>query len=171
MFSFDKTDQNRHSNMVAIKSKNTKPELMLRKHLFALGFRYRLYGRNLPGNPDIVFSRKKAVIFVNGCFWHHHAGCSRATFPKSNKEYWIPKIKRNAERDHKNTESLISLGWRVLIVWECALKKDLSERTSFLVADWLKETFLYSEITNIEGYPCLINHIILNPGENNPLRI
>lgn len=117
-----KTPEERSRNMSLIRSTGTKPEMMVRKYLFAHGFRYRKNDKRLPGKPDIVLPKYKTVIFVNGCFWHMH-GCSRSRLPKSNSEYWEPKIKRNIERDHKVQAQLSESGWNVLVVWECELKK------------------------------------------------
>jgi DNA mismatch endonuclease (patch repair protein) len=113
----------RSMNMSHIRSKNTKPEELVRKYLFAQGFRYRKNVKALPGCPDIVLPRYKTVIFVNGCFWHKH-DCPRFVWPSTNQEYWIPKIKRNVERDKANHETLQAMGWNVIIVWECELKKN-----------------------------------------------
>lgn len=115
--------EERSYNMSQIRSKNTKPEEMVRKFLFSKGMRYRKNDKRYPGHPDIVLPRYKTIIFVNGCFWHMHEGCSRAVLPKSNKEYWLPKLEKNKKNDLKNKERLEALGWKVLIVWECELKK------------------------------------------------
>ena len=120
------TPEQRKNNMSRIRSKNTKPEETVRKYLFSRGLRYRKNVRSLPGCPDIVLKKYNAVVFVNGCFWHHH-DCSRFKWPSSNQEYWIPKINRNVERDKQNQEILSEMGWRVIIVWECQLKKDKAE--------------------------------------------
>ena len=112
----------RSRNMSHIRSSNTKPEEKVRKYLFSKGFRYRKNVRALPGCPDIVLPKYRTVIFVNGCFWHKH-DCPRFVWPSSNKEYWIPKIQRNVERDEENACRLVSQGWNVLVVWECQLKK------------------------------------------------
>ena len=114
----------RSKNMSHIRSTNTKPEELVRKHLFSRGFRYRKNVRNLPGCPDIVLPKYHTVIFVNGCFWHKH-NCGRFVWPSSNIEYWIPKINRNVERDIENQKKLTDMGWKVLIVWECELKKTI----------------------------------------------
>lgn len=114
---------NRSENMRAIKSKNTKPEVIVRKLLHAMGYRFRLYKKELPGTPDIVLKKYKTAIFVNGCFWHRHQGCSRCTFPKTNTEYWENKFNANIERDRKNYEKLKELGWNVFIIWECEVKR------------------------------------------------
>lgn len=122
-------------NMSHIRSTNSKPEEIVRKYLFSKGFRYRKNVRKLPGCPDIVLPKYNTVIFVNGCFWHKH-DCPRFVWPSSNKDYWEPKILRNVERDQKNTEELRSLGWRVITVWECELKKALrDERLDLLAAE------------------------------------
>lgn len=122
------TKEARSQNMSHIRSKDTKPEEKVRKYLFSKGFRYRKNVRTLPGCPDIVLSKYKTVIFVNGCFWHKH-DCPRFVWPSSNKAYWIPKIQRNVERDELNKQQLISMGWNVLVVWECQLKKKTIEST------------------------------------------
>ncbi len=112
----------RSSIMRAVKSENTKPEIALRKALFALGFRYRLNVKALPGKPDLVFPKHRTVIFVHGCFWHGH-GCKRGKrVPKTNTAYWTEKIARNKARDRKNAAALRKLGWRVVTIWECKLK-------------------------------------------------
>ena len=118
----------RSMNMSHIRSKNTKPEELVRKYLFAQGFRYRKNVKSLPGCPDIVLPKYKTVIFVNGCFWHKH-DCPRFVWPSSNQEYWIPKIQKNVERDKANYQQLMDLGWRVFIVWECQLKAKVAEST------------------------------------------
>lgn len=112
----------RSYNMSRIKGKNTKPEELVRRYLFSRGFRYRKNVKTLPGCPDIVLPKYKIAIFVNGCFWHKH-DCKRFVWPSTNVEYWKAKITRNVERDLINTASLISLGWKVVVVWECELKK------------------------------------------------
>ena len=119
----------RSYNMSRINSKNTKPEEMVRKYLFSHGFRYRKNDKRLPGTPDIVLPKYRVVIFVNGCFWHGHNQCRYFVIPKSNTEFWVDKINKNIERDALNTEKLISLGWNVITIWECELKKDKREDT------------------------------------------
>ena len=120
--------ESRHLNMSHIRSKNSKPEELVRKYLFSRGFRYRKNVRTLPGCPDIVLPKYKTVIFVNGCFWHKH-DCPRFVWPSSNEEYWIPKITRNVERDQQNTKALEAMDWKVLVVWECELKKKVFAET------------------------------------------
>ncbi|MEM8986197.1 MAG: DNA mismatch endonuclease Vsr [Pseudomonadota bacterium] len=114
--------EKRSAVMRAVKAKDTKPELKLRKALHALGFRYRLHRKDLPSKPDLVFPGRRAVIFVHGCFWHGH-DCKRgARIPKQNRAYWEAKIARNKARDERNINALTDIGWRVLTVWECQLK-------------------------------------------------
>ena len=121
-----KTPEERSRNMAKIKSENTKPENIVRKYLFKNGFRYRKNDKRYPGKPDIVLPKYHTVIFVNGCFWHMH-NCSRGRMPLSNKSYWLPKIKRNIERDKNNIMSLESMGWKVIVIWECELKNKIAE--------------------------------------------
>ena len=118
----------RSMNMSHIRSKNSKPEEIVRKYLFSKGFRYRKNVKTLPGCPDIVLPKYKTVIFVNGCFWHKH-DCTRFVWPSSNEEYWRPKIIGNVERDKRNIAELQQLGWNVLTVWECELKKKVIDTT------------------------------------------
>ena len=119
--------ETRSYNMSKIKSKNTKPEEIVRKFLSSNGFRYRKNDKRLPGHPDIVLPKYKTVILVNGCFWHGHERCKYFVWPKSNEEFWRKKINSNIERDKKNISALKQLGWNVLVVWECELKKNSSE--------------------------------------------
>ena len=108
--------------MSGIRAHNTRPELLVRKLLFASGFRFRLHRRDLPGVPDIVLPRHRLAIFVHGCFWHQHPGCSLAKMPASNRTFWKEKLGRNLQRDRYNSEKLVALGWRVLVVWECSTR-------------------------------------------------
>lgn len=117
--------------MKAVRQAHTKPELIVRKLCHGLGLRFRLHKRQLPGTPDIVFSRFHTIIFVHGCFWHRHPGCKYATTPKTNQDYWLPKFRANIERDARKEEALRALGWRVLVVWECETR-DLSTLESRL---------------------------------------
>ena len=112
--------------MSRIRSKNSKPEEVVRKYLFSKGLRYRKNVKDLPGKHDIVLPKHKTVIFVNGCFWHKH-DCGRFVWPKSNEEYWYAKIKRNIQRDADNYKLLTEAGWKVLVIWECEIKKDGAE--------------------------------------------
>lgn len=116
------TQEKRSWNMSQIRSVDTKAEILVRKLLHSLGYRFRLHRKDLPGKPDIVLPKYKIVIFIHGCFWHCHKGCSRATIPKSNVEYWINKFSKNTERDIQNTKKLSKAGWKVITVWECELK-------------------------------------------------
>lgn len=128
----------RSKNMSHIRSTNSKPEEIVRKYLFSKGFRYRKNVRSLPGCPDIVLPKYKTVIFVNGCFWHKH-DCGRFVWPSSNIEYWIPKINRNVERDEINHKKLKEMGWKVLIVWECELKKNVRQERLEKIVEEIRE--------------------------------
>lgn len=105
--------------MAAVKGKDTKPEIAVRKLLHSLGYRYRLHKKELPGSPDIFLKKYDAVIYVHGCFWHHHKGCKHATVPKSNVAFWTEKLKRNVHRDKENIMALKRLGYKVKVIWEC----------------------------------------------------
>ena len=119
----DKIDKNTRSrNMSLIKSKNTSPELLVRKWLHAQGFRFRIHKKNLPGTPDIVLPKHNLIVFINGCFWHQHPGCKRERKKKSNKEYWIPKLEKNIATQRIASIQLCLAGWRVLILWECEIR-------------------------------------------------
>lgn len=119
----------RSYNMSCVKSKNTKPEIWVRKYLFACGFRYRINVKRLPGTPDIVLPKYKTAIFVNGCFWHGHKNCRYFVIPKTRTEWWLDKINRNIERDQANFRALKKLGWRVVTIWECQLKPAIIDDT------------------------------------------
>ena len=108
--------------MSAIKSKNTKPEIAVRKMLHALGYRFRLHRKDLPGSPDIVLPKYKTVIFVHGCFWHRHENCKYASTPKTRKEFWESKFKANAKRDKDIQEKIKNIGWQLVVIWECEIK-------------------------------------------------
>lgn len=110
--------------MRAIRGKNTRPELVVRKFLFECGFRYRVHDGRLPGKPDIVLKRYRTVVMVNGCFWHGHVGCAAGRLPKSNIKFWEEKIRRNRERDERVRKELEAAGWRVFTVWECDLRNN-----------------------------------------------
>ena len=116
--------QTRSYNMSRVRGKDTKPEMVVRRFLFANGFRYRLHDPKLPGKPDIVLPKYKTVIFVNGCFWHGHKGCSYFVLPKTRTEWWLQKIKGTMARDKAAEIGLNVLGWKVIVVWECQLKKN-----------------------------------------------
>jgi DNA mismatch endonuclease (patch repair protein) len=115
--------ETRSYNMSRIKGKNTKPEMLVRKFLHANGFRYRLHVKNLPGKPDIVLPKYKTVIFVHGCFWHGHEGCKYFVVPKTRTEWWLNKINGNVENDQKAETALKNRGWRIIVLWECQLKR------------------------------------------------
>lgn len=117
-------DPSRSYTMSRVKSKDTGPEMLVRKWLFSRGYRYRLHNKDLPGNPDIVMKSHNKIIFVHGCFWHSHSCPRGKNVPASNLEYWVPKLQRNAERDKLSLKSLKQMGWKVLIIWECDLKKE-----------------------------------------------
>ena len=116
------TVKQRSWNMSRIKSKDSVPEIRVRKLLHSLGFRYKLYDPKLPGKPDLVFPKYKLALFVHGCFWHKHQGCKRSSNPSSNKEYWNAKLDRNVKRDAENKEALLDLGWNPGLIWECETK-------------------------------------------------
>lgn len=116
------TPEQRSRNMSSIRSKNTKPEEIVRKYLFSQGFRYRKNDPRLPGKPDIVLPKYKTVVFVNGCFWHAHEDCKYFVWPKNNSEFWKEKISGNVERDNRNNAELENNGWHVITIWECELK-------------------------------------------------
>ena len=118
----------RSYNMSRIHGKDTKPEEIVRKYLFALGFRYRKNDKRYPGKPDIVIPKYRAMIFVNGCFWHKHLGCHYFKWPQTNAAFWREKIESNARRDQRNYEHLIHDGWRVFVIWECELKPLVQQR-------------------------------------------
>ena len=117
-----KVSERRSRNMSAIKSKNTKPEIKVRKVLHSMGYRFRLHSKDLPGSPDIVLPKYKTVIFVHGCFWHRHKNCKYASVPKTRQEFWEAKFRENINRDKLNQENLSSKGWKIIIVWECEIK-------------------------------------------------
>ena len=119
----------RHKNMAAIHSANTKPEMIVRKYLFSHGFRYRLNHPRLPGRPDIVLRKYHTCIFVNGCFWHGHKGCKYYVIPKSNTEFWTNKINRNIARDERVQKELAQMGWHCITIWECWLKPNVRDNT------------------------------------------
>lgn len=123
------TKEQRHNCMSNVKSKNTKPEILVRQFLFSHGYRYRLNYNKLPGKPDIVLPKYKTVIFINGCFWHGHEDCKYATIPETNREFWITKISSNVKRDKETREKLIDSGWKVINIWQCQLKSKTKEQT------------------------------------------
>ena len=132
------TPGQRSYNMSRIRGKNTKPEELVRKYLFAQGFRYRKNDARLPGKPDIVLPKYKTVILVNGCFWHAHEGCKYFVWPENNKEFWENKIQGNVLRDMKNQKALADSGWNIVIVWECELKPTFREHTLAKLAEAIR---------------------------------
>ena len=124
------TTTQRHQNMAAIHSTNTSPELLFRRSLWQLGFRYRINDKRLPGSPDIVLPKYRTVVFVHGCFWHGHKDCKYYTVPKTNTSYWVAKVARNKERDQEVWRKLETKGWNVIIVWECQLKNGHFDETA-----------------------------------------
>lgn len=129
--------------MAAIKGKDTKPEMIVRKYLFSRGLRFRVQVRKLPGTPDVVLPKYKTAIFVNGCFWHGHEGCKYFRLPKSNVEFWKEKIGRNIERDRESVQALLDLGWKVIRVWECELRNKANREGTF--------NKIYTSITSSDG--------------------
>ncbi len=123
------TKEQRYRCMSAIKGRNTKPELLVRKFLFSRGVRYRLHDPRLPGHPDLVLRKYRTVIFVNGCFWHGHQGCKYFVLPKTNTEFWCNKIERNRERDIEEQRKLATMGWHCITVWECQLRSKSRQHT------------------------------------------
>ena len=126
--------EQRSRNMAAVRSKNTEPEMVVRRKLHSLGLRFRLHQTSLPGSPDIVLRKHSAVVFVHGCFWHGH-NCSKGRVPSSRTEFWLPKLQKNRERDQQRIRELRALGWRVLAVWECETKDEVKLRRR--LAKWL----------------------------------
>lgn len=147
----DTVDRETRSRMMSgIRSRNTKPELLIRKQLFARGFRYRINVKKLPGSPDIVFAKHQAVIFVHGCFWHGH-DCRFFRLPATRPEFWTEKINKNRKRDARALNELHALGWRICIIWECALrgkqKLIAMQETVDNIAGWLISDSVWLEIT------------------------
>ena len=136
------TPQQRHRCMSHIRSKATKPEILVRKWLWAHGYRYRLNVKSVPGKPDIVMRKYRTAIFVNGCFWHGHKGCKQFVLPKTNTEFWQNKIAHNRQRDQRNVALLRYNGWQVIILWACSLTKDKLENTMQQVSIALNYNFL-----------------------------
>ena len=119
MVARSEVDPLRSALMSRVRQKDTTPEIIVRKLLHALGYRFRLHRNDLPGRPDIVLPPRKSVVFVHGCFWHHHPNCRKATIPKTRTDFWIEKFEKNKERDRRKISELKKLGWRVLVIWEC----------------------------------------------------
>ena len=136
------TPTQRHRCMSHIRSKATKPEIAVRKWLWAHGYRYRLNVKSVPGKPDIVMRKYRTAIFVNGCFWHGHEGCKQFVLPKTNTDFWQTKIARNRERDQRNHDELTHAGWQVIVLWQCKLNKQELDPTMQQVAVTLNQNLL-----------------------------
>lgn len=141
-----KVPMSRSENMSRIGHRDTAPETAIRKALHRAGYRYRLHRKDLPGRPDLTLPKHRAVIFVHGCFWHGHHGCQNFRIPKTNAAFWRDKIGRNTERDREVAGKLMALGWRVLIVWECATSAKRVEVTASEITSWLQEQGVAGEI-------------------------
>lgn len=133
--------------MSGIRGKNTKPELLVRRLLFNAGYRFRLHRNDLPGTPDIVMAGRRVAIFIHGCFWHRHHNCSLARLPKSNAEFWKTKLSGNERRDQAKYRELANLGWRVLVIWECAIRRqnDIA-RLEASITRWIDSGGSFSEL-------------------------
>lgn len=156
------TAQQRHKNMVAIRSKDTKPEMIVRRGLWKRGFRYRLNHKRLPGHPDLVLRKYRTCIFVNGCFWHGHmvdiqklenSECCK--IPNTNRDFWVEKIRRNKEHDREDQRALVSMGWHCITVWECELKPAKREGTLDSIAFTLNHIWLQDHGAKTIPYPKL----------------
>ena len=143
----NKTKAERSLNMSRIRAKDTKPELTIRRLLFADGFRYRIHVKTLPGTPDLVLPKYRAVIFVHGCFWHGHDGCKYAKLPETHGEFWRDKISKNKERDQRVRQELVSGGWRVLTIWTCSINNQAKVKETYTqVKDWILNKAEQSEL-------------------------
>lgn len=144
-------------NMRNFKSKNTKIEFLIRKPLHRRGFRYKLHEKKLPGTPDLVFPKYNAIILIHGCFWHGHEKCPISHIPSSNADFWTAKIERNKKRDADNLSKLSAKGWRVLIVWECAIKNKKTDFVDFIdfIEGWLVGQAASTEMTWETPFPLL----------------
>lgn len=149
----DVVDPETRSRMMSgIRSKDTKPEMLVRQTLFAAGYRFRLHRRDLPGAPDIVMPGRKIAIFIHGCFWHRHKGCRLAKLPATRPDFWKAKLEGNVERDMRAIKALVALDWRVLVVWECATKDKTSDSTlSEALLYWIEGTDRLGEISGSGG--------------------
>ena len=141
--------------MSGIRGKNTKPELLVRSLLFKAGYRFRLHRKDLPGTPDIVLPGRRIAIFIHGCFWHRHHACSLARLPKTNAEFWKTKLSGNEQRDQVKYSELSDLGWRVLVIWECAIRRQRdSTRLAESITYWIESDDLFSELPTGASLGC-----------------
>ena len=146
----------RSTRMACVRSKDTEPELWVRRLAHRLGYRFRLHRRDLPGKPDIVFPGRRKIVFVNGCFWHGHQGCKRATRPQARREFWAAKIEGNAARDARNLAALMAEGWDVLTVWECEIRDvvELTDRLHGFLGPIGEETIAFKKRKFLELLHC-----------------
>jgi DNA mismatch endonuclease (patch repair protein) len=142
------TRAQRSRNMARIRGAHTVPERTLRSALHRMGLRFRLHQADLPGRPDIVLRRFRTAIFVHGCFWHRHRGCSYAATPKTRAKFWQKKLNGNRGRDSRQIRSLVEMGWRVLVVWECALRNEGGQAVAASVTEWIRGESPFSEIAS-----------------------
>lgn len=162
------TPQQRHKNMAAIRSKDTKPEMIVRRELWKRGFRYRLNHKRLPGHPDLVLRKYRTCIFVNGCFWHGHhinlryddlqftiSSSECCKIPNTNREFWLKKIRRNKERDKEEQRKLAEMGWHCITVWECELKPSKREETLDSIVFTLNNIWLQDHHAKVVQYPSI----------------
>ena len=159
------TPEQRHRCMASIRSKDTKPEVIVRKFLFAHGYRFRIHVKRLPGTPDIVLKKYRTCIFVNGCFWHGHEGCRYYVIPKSNIEYWKTKIERNRTRDVETQMKLASMGWHFINVWECQLKPNVRQQTLESLVNTLKYIYLQDQKLKPYEFPEEDYQMVAEEGE------
>jgi DNA mismatch endonuclease Vsr len=155
------TSEQRSARMALIKSKDTKPELTVRRILHGLGYRFRLHARDLPGRPDIYFGKRKKAIFVHGCFWHNHEGCDIGHLPKSRSMYWEAKFASNRERDERNKKALNKAGWKVTTIWECELGNQ--ERLARKLERFLGKTCFSRDAPQVATPPRCGRHISKKP--------
>lgn len=160
----------RSQMMARIRSADTKPELVLRKALHAIGYRFRLHVRSLPGRPDIVMRKHRCAIFVHGCFWHGHQGCRNFRIPKTRREFWSAKIESNRERDMRSVEALLGTGWRVLVVWECATRSFQVDNLVSIIAEWLQGPETSAELSSGGLSPYRTMRSGISSGEQEPSR-